>query len=449
VIILPDLLLKPTKLLFGTDINPMKQETEIPHSISRRTFLGHAATASALGVIPYTSSAASYKRSIGANDRIRIGQIGCGSRGFGVHQRYVKQHAEAENLEVVAVCDPYKPAQEKVAAHVKEWSGRAPKQFTSFRDMLEMKDLDAVMIASPDHVHTLHLEAVAKTGKHCYAEKPLGIELDALKRAVDAAEEAKIIVQIGTQHRTEASNVGCQKLLESGILGHISRVEQVRNAAQPYWYKRLDPTIRKEDLDWDEFTNGRTDKPFDPLLYTGWYGYYEFSQGPVAQLGSHYIDLIHYLTGLHIPETCNCHGGTYTWKDDYRFTAPDQIDAIWSYPEDTVVTYTTNFGNSSGNRTRIMGEKGTLELERRGIAIYTAEGGINRDGSIRGKNEVEDIQRPDHFLNWFQALRGKVEPHAPLEAGYRHAVATIMAQMSYESGRRSRYHADSRKITLD
>lgn len=427
----------------------MKQETEIPHSISRRTFLGHAATASALGVIPYTSSAASYKRSIGANDRIRIGQIGCGSRGFGVHQRYVKQHAEAENLEVVAVCDPYKPAQEKVAAHVKEWSGRAPKQFTSFRDMLEMKDLDAVMIASPDHVHTLHLEAVAKTGKHCYAEKPLGIELDALKRAVDAAEEAKIIVQIGTQHRTEASNVGCQKLLESGILGHISRVEQVRNAAQPYWYKRLDPTIRKEDLDWDEFTNGRTDKPFDPLLYTGWYGYYEFSQGPVAQLGSHYIDLIHYLTGLHIPETCNCHGGTYTWKDDYRFTAPDQIDAIWSYPEDTVVTYTTNFGNSSGNRTRIMGEKGTLELERRGIAIYTAEGGINRDGSIRGKNEVEDIQRPDHFLNWFQALRGKVEPHAPLEAGYRHAVATIMAQMSYESGRRSRYHADSRKITLD
>ena len=442
-------MLKPTKLLFGTDINPMKQETEIPHSISRRTFLGHAATASALGVIPYTSSAASYKRSIGANDRIRIGQIGCGSRGFGVHQRYVKQHAEAENLEVVAVCDPYKPAQEKVAAHVKEWSGRAPKQFTSFRDMLEMKDLDAVMIASPDHVHTLHLEAVAKTGKHCYAEKPLGIELDALKRAVDAAEEAKIIVQIGTQHRTEASNVGCQKLLESGILGHISRVEQVRNAAQPYWYKRLDPTIRKEDLDWDEFTNGRTDKPFDPLLYTGWYGYYEFSQGPVAQLGSHYIDLIHYLTGLHIPETCNCHGGTYTWKDDYRFTVPDQIDAIWSYPEDTVVTYTTNFGNSSGNRTRIMGEKGTLELERRGIAIYTAEGGINRDGSIRGKNEVEDIQRPDHFLNWFQALRGKAEPHAPLEAGYRHAVATIMAQMSYESGRRSRYHADSRKITLD
>ena len=426
----------------------MKQD--LPNSITRRTFLGQAATASALGVMPFTSSAFSYAGSIGANERIRIGQIGCGQRGFGTHQRYVKQHAEAENLEVVAVCDPYRPAREKAAAHVKEWSGKTPKVFTSYRDMLEMKDLDAVMIASPDHVHTLHLEAVAKAGKHCYAEKPLGIEFEELKRAVDAAEKAKIIVQIGTQHRTEAPNVGCQKLLETGILGHLSRVEQVRNGAdKPYWYKRLKPKIRKEDLDWDEFTNGITDKPFDPLLYTGWYGYYEFSQGPVPQWGAHFIDLVHYLTGLHIPETCNCHGGTYTWKDEYKFTAPDQIDAIWSYPEDTVVTYTTNFGNGSGNRTRLMGEKGTLELARRGIGVYTAEGGINRDGSIRGKNEVESIERPDHFLNWFQALRGKVEPHAPLETGYRHAVATIMAQMSYETGRRSRYHPESRKITLD
>ena len=81
-----------------------------------------------------------------------------------------------------------------------------------------MTDLDAVMIASPDHVHTLHLEAVAKAGKHCYAEKPLGIEIEALKRAVDAAKEANIIIQIGTQHRTEPSNVGCQKLIETGIL---------------------------------------------------------------------------------------------------------------------------------------------------------------------------------------------------------------------------------------
>ena len=390
----------------------MKQDKESPYSISRRTFLGHAA-ASALGALPLKASASSYTRSVGANDRIRIGQIGCGQRGFGTHQRYVKQHAQGENLVVVAVCDPYKPAREKAAANVKDYTGKSPKQFSTYRDMLEMKDLDAVMIASPDHVHTLHLEAVAEAGKHCYAEKPLGIEFDALKRAVDAAQEAKIIVQVGTQQRTEPSNVGVQKLMETGILGHLSRVEQVRNAAEPYWYKRVDRTVRKEDLDWDEFTNGRTDKPFDPVLYTGWYGYYEFCQGPVPQWGSHYIDLVHYLTGLSIPKTCNCHGGTYTWKDDYKFTAPDQIDAIWSYPEDTVVTYTTNFGNSSGNRTRLLGEKGTLELERRGTAIYTAEGGINRDGSIRGKNEVEDIKRPDHFQNWFQALRGNAEPHAP------------------------------------
>jgi predicted dehydrogenase len=426
----------------------MNNEVTQAKSLSRRKFIGSTAAVSALSVLPFSTKASIYQKSIGANDRIRIGQIGCGGRGFGTHLKYTEQHATAENLEVVAVCDPYRVNREKAAAHVKEWSGRAPKQFVSYRDMLEMKDLDAVMIASPDHCHTLHLEAVAKAGKHCYAEKPLGIELEALKRAVDAAKAANIIIQVGTQQRTEPSNVGCQKLVESGILGHISRVEQVRNGAKPYWYSRLDPTVRKEDLDWKEFTNGVTDKPFDPLLYTGWYGYYEFCQGPIPQWGSHYIDLIHYVTGLHIPESCVCLGGTYTWKDDYKFTVPDQVDASWSYPEGTMVTYTTNFGNSSGNRTRILGEKGTLELNRRGTAIYTAEGGIDRDGSIRGQNEVEDIQRPDHFLNWFQALRGKAKPHAPLEAGYRHAVATIMAQMSYESGRRTRYDAKKRKITF-
>ena len=417
--------------------------------ITRRKFIGHAAAASALTLIPLKTNASSTVRSIGANDRIRIGQIGCGGRGLYTHLKYVQQHAEAENLEVVGICDPYRPAREKAAAKVEEWSGKSPKQFRSYRDLLEMKDLDAVMIASPDHVHTLHLEAVAKAGKHCYAEKPLGIEIKALKRAVDAAKKANIIVQVGTQQRTEASNVGCQKLINTGILGHLSRVEQVRNGEKPYWYNRIDPTVRKEDLDWDEFTNGVTDKPFDPLLYSAWYGYYEFCQGPVPQWGSHFIDLVHYVTGLNIPETCNCHGGTYTWKDDYNFTAPDQVNATWSYPEGTLVNYTTNFGNSSGNRTRILGEKGTIELYRRGTAIYTAEGGINRDGTIRGKNEVESIDRPDHFLNWFQALRGKAKPHAPLEAGYRHAVATIMAQMSYETGRRSRYHPQNREITLD
>ena len=95
--------------------------------LSRRKFLGHAAAASALTILPLKTNAASNVRSIGANDRIRIGQIGCGRRGFGTHQRYLQQHAKAENLEVVGVCDPYRPAREKAAANVKEWSGRAPK----------------------------------------------------------------------------------------------------------------------------------------------------------------------------------------------------------------------------------------------------------------------------------------------------------------------------------
>jgi len=416
---------------------------------TRRDFLLTATgvTAALVGTARPSMAAVTRARSVGANDRIRIGLIGCGNRGIGTHLAGIKQFAEATNVEVIAVCDPWRIAREKAGATVKEFSGRNPKQCRNYAEVLSQPNLDAVMIASPDHVHTLHLEAAARSGKHAYVEKPLGIDLAELVRACDAVKESGIIVQVGTQQRSEAGIVGAHELLKTGILGPVSRVEQVRNGTMPYWYNYLKPDVRKEDLDWAEFTQGRTTRSFDPILYSGWYGHYEFSQGPVAQWGSHFIDLVHYITGLHLPQTCVCLGGVYTWKDEHGFTTPDQMQAVWHYPEGTMVNYSTNFGNSAGNGTRILGRNGTLRLDRRGEPVYSAEGGLKRDGSIRGENVVKPIERPAHILDWLQCLRTGATPHAPIEAGYQHAVASIMAAMSYESGRRMRYDAAKRSIS--
>lgn len=415
---------------------------------TRRDFLiTTAGVAAALGTARPSLAAATRKRSFGANDRIRIGLIGCGNRGIGFHLAGIKQHAAAANVEVVAVCDPWRIAREKAVAAVKEFSGQSPKLCRNYVELLAQPNLDAVMIASPDHVHTLHLEAAARAGKHAYVEKPMGIGMAELVRACDAVKEAGIIVQVGTQQRSEGGIVGCHALLKTGILGPISRIEQVRNQTQPYWFNYPKQDVRKEDLDWVEFTQGRTTRSFDPSLFLGWYGYYEFSQGPVPQFGSHFIDLAHYMTGLNIPETCACLGGIYTWKDERAFTAPDQVQAVWHYPEGTMVSYSTNFGNSAGNGTRIYGRNGTLRVDRRGEPVYSAEGGLKRDGTIRGENIVPAIARPDHVLDWLQCLRTGATPHAPIDAGYRHAVATIMATMSYETGRRMRYDAVNRSIS--
>ncbi|MCX7886189.1 MAG: Gfo/Idh/MocA family oxidoreductase, partial [Verrucomicrobiae bacterium] len=249
-----------------------------------------------------TLTAAQWKRSIGANDRIRIALIGCGGRGRHALMTGVHKHDRAMNAEFVAVADPWRIAREEAAAMCKEWYGANVKQFVSYRDVLSMKDVDAVMIASPDHHHAMQLEAAARAGKHVYVEKPMARNMTELIRAVDAAKAAGIVVQVGTQIRSLPTSTGCRELWQSGILGKASRIEQCRNAERPYWYGYVrahlpkGKEIRKEDIAWDEFLINAPKRPFDPEVFVGWYGYLDYSDGPVANLGCHFIDLMHYIT---------------------------------------------------------------------------------------------------------------------------------------------------------
>jgi predicted dehydrogenase len=415
---------------------------------SRREFLESIAAAGAVSLVtPRGLDARTQRRSIGANDRIRIGIIGCGSRGIGVEMASVREHAKAENLEVVAVYDPWRVAMEEAAARAREWFDAPVKPCRSADELLDLAEVDAVFISSPDHCHARQLEAAAHARKHVYVEKPMANEIGELNRAYKAAKASGVVIQVGTQLRSTPVAAGARELLKSGRLGRISRIEQVRNGDKPYWYEYLKPDVRAADLDWKAFTMGRTRRAFDPILFSGWYGYWEFSQGPVPQWGVHFLDLAHYIADLGIPQSCVCLGGVYTWKDEHRFTAPDQVHALWHYPEGLMVSYSTNFGNSAGNGTRFCGDKGLLRLNWSN-ATFTAEGGINRDGSIRGENTVEPVGQTDHWVNWYRCMRDGTTPNASLDTGYQHAVASIMATMSYETGRRAQFDPARRTITL-
>ena len=416
---------------------------------SRREFLTSITAAGAVSLAaPRSLDARTLQRSIGANDRIRIGIIGCGSRGIGTEMASVRDHARDENLEVVAVYDPYRLAREDAAVKAKEWFGTTATQCRSVDELLGLKEVDGVFISSPDHWHAAHLEAAATAGKHVYVEKPMAIDLAELNRAYSAAKASGVVIQVGTQLRSTPIAMGCRELVKAGRLGRISRIEQVRNGDRPYWYEYLNRDVRAEDLDWNTFTKGRTDKPFDPILYTGWYGYWPFSQGPVPQWGVHFLDTAHFIADLGIPQTCVCLGGVYTWKDEHHFTAPDQVQALWHYPDGLMISYSTNFGNSAGDVIRYCGDKGTLTLGW-SDATLTADGGIHRDGSIRGENKVEPIEQTDHWVNWYRCMRDGSTPHASLDAGYQHSIASIMATMSYETGRRTRFDPATRAISLD
>jgi predicted dehydrogenase len=421
-------------------------------ALPRRDFLKASATlAAGAALTPRFLTAAERARSIGANDRIRIAQIGCGSRGRGAHlEKGILPHLKATNFEVVAIADPWKKSRDGTNEVIKEAFGRPAKEFTSYKDLLAMEGIDAVMIASPDFHHTTHLEAVAKARKHIYVEKPLATEMDKLVRAYDAAKAAQAagsVIQVGTQLRSLPGIVGARQVVKDGIIGKIMRIDETRNAEKPYWYSYLDRGVKQEDVDWKEFLGDRKDRPFDPLQYGTWYGYYEFCQGPVPQWGAHFLDLMHYVTGTGFPESCMCMGGVTYWKDENKFTTPDNVTATWMYPNDMIVTSSNNFGNGAGSSRKFFGDKGTLAVDNWNAPTYSALGAPKRDGKIRGTVNVPLVESPDHFLNWLQCMRTGETPNASIDAGYQHAIAVLMAVISYDTGKKTFYDHTKRKIT--
>jgi predicted dehydrogenase len=408
---------------------------------TRREFLKNAS----IGAAAISLNAGVYARAQGANDRISVGLIGCGDRGLKAHFPGIAKHAKAMNIEVTAVCDPWRQRREEAAAMAKETYGSEARQCVSYRDLLALEDVDAVMIASCDHQHPNHLKAAAEARKDVYCEKPLSMSLDPLKAACDAVKANNVICQIGTQLRSLPGMTGARDLYRTGVLGTVARVEQCRNTSRPYWYNYL-KDAKEEDVDWKEFLMDRPMRPFNPEQFTGWYGYRDFSDGPVPGFGSHFIDLVHYITGAKFPVSAVCLGGTFTWKDEHNFTCPDHVQAEWIYPEGFMVSYSSNFGNGTGNSFKILGDRGTLDLANWDAPMLTSGGLFEANGSESEDKPVALVERPDHFLNWLECLRSRETPHAPIDAGYQHAVACIMAMRAFDSGRRQIYDPDKREI---
>lgn len=144
-------------------------------------------------------------------------------------------------------------------------------------------------------------------------------------------------------------------------------------------------------------------------------------------LGAHFIDLLHYITGAKFPTSVTGQQGTFTWNDEHKFTCPDQVQATWIYPEGFMVSYSTNFGNGSGSYIRFLGDRGVLNLTPWTKPTYSAAGAGQKTTLPKEETPVAEIDTPDHFLDWLQCIRKRAMCRAPIQAGYQHAVAVIMA----------------------
>lgn len=435
--------------------------SEIP-GINRRVFIGKsAAVIAGNAVLPRT--ALSYDRIIGANDRISLGHAGIGQRGNDLTE-IAALLKSSHNVEMTAVCDLWTVNRAKAVEVNTRNYGRAPRAVQHVEELLAMKDIDGVLISTPDHSHSPLLKLAAEAGKDAYVEKPMGNVLDEAKAARDAVLQAKTIVQVGTQHRSEPYQRAAHEVVKSGELGDISKVEIEWNYHGPRWRGRKEvKQIREQDTDWSKWLLAKPARPFDPQLYFEFRLYKDFSSGIADQWMSHGIDVVHWFMDDYFPKSAVAHGGVFAWHDGRE--TPDTFHALLEYPKGFLVSYSTSFGNDAPSFSRYMGKKATLiNIGGEGSPRYqvieekgTHEDDANIDAkrhsryiTLPGENKLPpmgiDDMSLEHMANWFDCMRSRKQPDSPVHDGYAHSVACIMAAQAYWEGRKVYWDAASETI---
>ncbi len=432
------------------------------NTFNRRSFLHR--TASMLAGTALGATAASYGRIVGANDRVSLGHIGIGSRG-GELDWIVSRLRAKHNVEMTAVCDLWKVNLERAVSANKTYYGRPPRQFQYLEDLLVLKDVDAVLISTPEHSHSPILKLVVEAGKDAYVEKPMGNVLEEVKAARDAVLQERRVVQVGTQHRSEPYPQAACELIQTGALGEVSKVEIVWNYHGPRWRGRREvKQLRAEDTDWRKWLMTKPPRPFDPQLYFEFRLYKEFSSGIADQWMSHAIDLVHWFMADRYLRSVVAHGGIFAWRDGRQ--NPDTFQALLEYPKGFMVSYSTSFGNDAPSFTRYMGKKATLMntggegspryklVEEKGnhednpdIDRLRAEREVLLPGDKVPPGEMGDLDL-HHMENWFECLRSRQQPHSTVSDGYAHSLACIAAAQSFWAGKKL-YYDPATEMILD
>lgn len=423
---------------------------------SRRSFIGRAATAAAgASVLPITARA--YSRIVGANDRIQIGQIGCGHRAFG-HRRMLKMSSKTDpNFDFRSVCDIWSVNLKRAADDAEKLFGVRPKEYRHSEDLLADPELDAVMVATGDHQHAKMLVEVVRAGKDCYCEKPMANTLADAKLARDTVKASKQVVQMGSQWLSDPYQHRVREIVRSGKLGKITRIEQSWNFNGPRWRVPNDPNIadvQEKDTDWNRWLAGRPHVPFDRRAYFEFRIYKEFSGGITDQWYSHGSGLVHFYLDYFIPDNTVANGGIFAWHDGRE--NPDTFCCLSTFDaKEVLYSFNVCFGNGYGNHTIIRGVKGTLyspggEGSPQWWYLPETRSGwrsnfvfnLHLDSppkpelvTIPGHNEVPPVEQGDdlpyHTDNWLACMRSRKTPNGSIETGFAHSVAVVMATRAY------------------
>jgi predicted dehydrogenase len=384
---------------------------------TRRTFLKQAAIGAAILAYPGA-------RVLGANDRIRVGMIGVGDRGNDLLGQILGVH----DVEVVAMADVYSRRRDQAKSRVP-----SIQTFDDHRRLLDMKDVDAVIVASPLHCHVRHFLDTLGAGKDLYAEKTMTWSIPEADKCLAAAKSSGKVVQIGLQHQSSGAQFDARQFIKDGAVGKVTQVESWMSRNTPHgkgqWVRPVPSDCTAQNVNWSAFLNGRPDA-FDGYKLINWRLFWEFSGGNCAENMVHQIAWIIGALDLPLPSAAYMSGGVFSEKDGRE--VPDTIAVTLDFPRDIVVTWQSTFANKHYDMCdRILGSDGTIEHHFEEPVQYWPEK-TNREGdATKGSSHNQN-----HMQNWIDCVRSRGTPNAPVEIGYRSAIAVHMANLSYKKKQR-------------
>jgi predicted dehydrogenase len=378
------------------------------------------------------------------SDQIRLGVIGTGSRGTFVMTEFQKQ----PSLQVRGVCDVYEPNLERaLSTAVKGQGGTSPKAYRNYKQLLEDKSIDAVLIATPEHWHArMVLDALA-AGKDVYVEKPLcrtpeeGVEL------MEAERKSKQIVQVGMQRRSHDLYLAGREIVASGMLGNVRMVRS-------WWLNNYlggsGPGAAKLDgpLDWEQW-QGPVKKriPLDPYVFRHWRHFSDYAGGIIADQGAHVFDGIHLLMNAGFPIAVTAAAGR-PHKDGYD--TPESVVATAEYAEDFIGSFSINYAAMryalrNDQLNHLDGDKARMDIGRESLKVFV-QGEEQKPAVEKASERGFGYATTLHVTNFLECIRTRKTPTAPISKAFQAALVVQLANLSLKSGRRMKWNSADRKV---
>ncbi len=374
------------------------------------------------------------------SSQITLGVVGTGGRGTFVMTVFQKNAA----VRVGAICDVYEPNLENGLSVASKTAGTHPKPYRNYKELLDDKNIQAVLIATPEHWHhRMVLDALA-AGKDVYVEKPLcqtpeqGVEL------VEAEKKSKNIVQVGMQRRSYDLYLESRKIVAAGTLGNVRMVRSwwLNNGLRGMSAKKLDGP-----LDWEQWQGPAERRPLDPNRFRHWRLYSEYSGGLVADQGAHVYDGIHLLMNASYPSAVNASGGK---PHVPGVDTPESVTVIAEYPEDFLGVFTINYAamkyqNRNDQLNQLDGDKARMDVSREECKVFM-QGGEDTPAIVKKSERGFGYATDLHVANFLECVRTRKTPTAPMYLGFQAALVVQLANLSLKQGRRMRWNAAARKV---